>query len=675
MRTSSGRAKGYGRYLALGVVFAAVCAAFLIVLALNQSRGSDLPPKEEGFVRTYTVPGVRGEIYDRNGTLLVGNSTSYDLVYEYGAMPDTRQEVNRALLAVMDTVLQTGNGDKLAKDYVPLEGTYPKMTLSVDAKRTDTWVHTYYQRFLDKHDMKMSKTSAADLVEYFTDRYLLFESLYSDEEITTLIRLYYEMERVDFGLYASYTVAEDVNMALITSVEESGIEGVNFQIRAERVYAYPGVASHILGRLGRITAENAEQYIEKGYSLDAYVGTSGCEAAFEEELRGQDGVMVIRYDDDGNQIEKYYETEPISGNDIYLTIDIDLQLAAEQGLKENVEMIDSSDAGAVTVMDPDTGEVLAIASYPTYDLSRFGSIDYYNSLLANGNLPLYNRALQGVYAPGSTYKIGAALAALERGVINESNTQTCTGTYPYRHHPTCLAEHGSVTVIDAIRESCNVFFYYLGDAMGIDAMTEYTERLGLGADTGIELSEREGIVAGPAYRKEKGLAAWMEGDNLSAAIGQSDHGYTPLQMSVYLSTVVNGGTRYRAHLLESVRAFYTGEVIQTTEAEVLDRVEFSDTTYDILIKSMGQVVTDSATLQGYFADVPTTVGGKTGTAEVSGKKDYAVFSGFAPLEDPEIVVSCVIEEGAVGARAAYTVSRVMQKYFETQTQKNAESGS
>ena len=670
MRASSGRTKGSARYLGLGVVFCVACVAFLIVLAVIQSRGSDLPPKEEGFTRTYTVPGVRGEIYDRNGTLLVGNSTSYDLVYEYGAMPDTRQEVNRSLLAVMDTVLKTGNGDKLAKDYLPLEGTYPNMKLSAEAKRAGTETHTHYQSFLDKHELK---AGARDTVEYFTDRYLLFDTLYSDEEITTLIRLYYEMERADFGLYASYTIAEDVNMTLITSVEETGIEGVTFQIRAERVYAYPGVASHILGRLGRITAENAEKYIEKGYELDAYVGTSGCEAAFEEELRGQDGVMVIRYDENGNQIEKYYEVEPISGNDVYLTIDIDLQLAAEQGLKENVDGIDGSDAGAVTVLDPNTGEVLAIASYPTYDLSQFKSIDYYNSLLANGNLPLYNRALQGVYAPGSIYKVGAALAALETGVITRDDTQLCTGTYPHRHNPTCLAEHGSVTVVDAIRESCNLFFYYLGDAMGIDAMTDYTARLGLGGDTGIELSEREGIVAGPAYRKEKGLTAWMEGDNLSAAIGQSDHGYTPLQMSVYLSSVVNGGTRYRAHLLESVRAFYTGEILEQTEAEVLDRVEFSAETYEILIESMGQVVTDSATLQGYFADVPVTVGGKTGTAQVSGKRDYAVFSGFAPLEDPQIVVSCVIEEGAVGTRAAYTVSRVMEAYFEAQAKKSDQS--
>ncbi|MBQ9085995.1 MAG: hypothetical protein IJY47_02280 [Clostridia bacterium] len=654
------------RYLALGAVFLMICLAYVIVLAVYQIRGSTLPPEEEGYVRAYTVPGVRGEIYDCNGNLLVGNSTSYDLIYEYGAMPDTRKEVNESLLRVLEALLATGNGDKLAKDYSPLEGTYPNLRFSSALRDQESDEYYWYQRFLTRQKMTEEETDAEDVVKYFVKRYQLSNSAYTNEEITDLIRLYYEMERVDFGAYQSYTVAENVNMNLITSLEESNIEGVNFEIRAERVYAYPGVASHILGRLGKITAETAEYYMSLGYSLDAMVGTSGCEEAFESWLRGKDGTMVIRYDDNGNQIEKYYSEEPVGGNDVYLTLDIQLQLAAEEGLRENVDMFESSDAGAVTVMDPNTGKVLAIASYPTYDLSQFDNKDYYNSLLEDEDLPLYNRALQGVYAPGSTYKIGAALAALEQGWVTESDTFFCSGVYPHYHHPTCLGIHGSVDVIDAIRESCNVFFYHLGDSMGVDAMTKYTSRLGLGVSTGIELAERTGIVAGSAYRQSQGLADWQKGDDLSAAIGQSDHGYTPLQLSVYLSTVVNGGTRYRAHLLDSVRKFYTGEVIERETAQVLDQVDFSETAYQTLIEGMGEVVTGSSLLQSYFSKVPVTVGGKTGTAEVDGKKDYAVFCGFAPLEDPQIVVSCIIEEGEVGGRAAYTVSKIMEEYFSAE---------
>ncbi len=665
-RSRSDRPHLFARYLVLGIFFAAVCLGFLVAMAAAQIRGPQYKEEEEGVIRTYTVPGVRGEIYDRNGTLIVGNATSYDLVYEYGAMPETRREVNQALLAVLEALEETGNGDKLAEDRFPLTGTYPNVKFSAELKDKTSAHSSAYTRFLSEHEMKASETEASDVAEYFTDRYGLLPSLYSNEEITRLIRLYYEMERVDFGMYASYTIAQNVNMTLITSIEESNIEGVNFQLNTERVYHYPGIASHILGQLGKITAENAEEYVAKGYPLDAKVGISGCESAFEEWLHGQNGTMVIRYDENGNQIEKYYETEPISGNDVYLTIDIELQVAAEEGLAENVDMVDTADAGAITVLDPNTGEVLAIASYPPYDVTRVGEVDYYQCLLANGNLPLYNRALQGVYAPGSTYKVGAAVAALELGEIDESDTQQCTGVYPHLHHPTCLGTHGSTNVVDAIRQSCNVFFYYLGDSMGIDAMTEYTKKMGLGVNTGIELYEKTGIVAGSEYRRQNGLSAWVEGDDLSAAIGQSDHGYTPLQLSTYLSTVVNGGTRYNTHLLNSIRKFYSGEILEQTETKVMDRVEISDHTHELLMESMRQVITDNDTLRRYFSDVPVTVGGKTGTAQVSGKRDYAIFCGFAPLDKPELVISCVIEEGVYGQRAAYAVSRVMETYFSRQ---------
>ena len=660
------RARMGARYLSLAIAFLVICLVYVAVLLVHQLRGSSLPPREDGYVRTYTVPGIRGNIYDCNGVLLVGSSQSYDLIYEYGAMPDTRREVNDSLLKVLDAILSTGNGDRLAKDYFILEGTYPELRFVSALEDENSDESYWYARFLEKQKMKPESTDAEDVTKYFIKRYQLSEERYSPEEITDLIRLYYEIERVDFGAYQSYTVAQNVTMDLITLLEETNIEGVNFHIQEKREYAYPGLASHVLGRLGRITAENAEYYMSLGYPLDAMVGSSGCEEAFESWLRGQDGVMTIRYDDEGNQLEKYYSTEPIGGKDVYLTLDVELQLAAEEGLRENVEMLENSDAGAVTVMDPNTGKILAIASYPTYDLSKFESQEYYNSLLADENLPLYNRALQGVYAPGSTYKIGAAMAALELGEIDGGTTCTCGGVYPLYHNPTCLGVHGTVNVIDAIRESCNVFFYHLGDSLGIDPLTEYTRRLGLGVPTGIELDERTGTVACPAYRQNQGLTNWQKGDDLSAAIGQSDHGYTPLQLSVYLSTVVNGGTRYRAHLLDSVRAFYTGELLETEEPQVMEQVSFSENTYQTLLEGMTQVVEDSRLLREYFSELPVQVGGKTGTAEVEGKQDYAIFCGFAPVEDPQIVVACIIEEGESGSRAAYTVARILEQFFEKQ---------
>ena len=659
-----GRTRGNGRYIAVAVTFSVICLAFVTVLAVIQLKGTSLPPREDGYTRTYTVPGVRGEIYDRNGVKLVANSDKYDLVYEYGAMPDTRAEVNRSLVAVMKAIRDTGNEACISGDYFILTGTYPDMSFSSRLRDKDSNEYYYYEKFLDSQKMDMSRTDADDVVSYFTGRYKLYESVYTKEEITDLIRLYYEMERVGFGAYESYTIAESVNQDLITFVKENNIEGVNFEIRSERVYTHPGVASHILGRLGKITAETAEYYLSLGYPLDAYVGTSGCEAAFEEYLRGSSGIKVIEYDGDGKFLREYYSVEPKSGNDVYLTIDIELQIAAEKALDENVDMIKTSDAGAVTVLDPQTGKVLAIASNPTYDLSRFDSQEYYNSLLTDEANPLYNRALQGVYAPGSTYKIGVALAALEGGYADEEYSVTCREVYHTGH--TCLAAHGSVNIVDAIRESCNVFFYSLGEQMGIEGMTKYTYDLGLGADTGLELGNKGGQVAGPDVKAETDQASWTLGDDLNASIGQGYHGYTPLQLSVYISSIVNGGTRYKTSILDSVRKFHTEEIILKTESQALYSLsdeEYSDSTEEILKRAMQQAANDGAAGK-YFTEVPVTVGGKTGTAQVTGKRDYAIFCGFAPLETPEIVVSCILEEGVHGYDAAYTAGKIMEKYFE-----------
>ena len=660
---------GNGRFIAIAVAFCAICLVFVTILAVVQLRGTSLPPREEGYTRTYTVPGIRGEIYDRNGVKLVSNSDKYDLVYEYGAMPDTRSEVNLSLIAVMEAIRSTGNTECISDDYFILEGEYPNMTFVKEYSDTDSSEYYYYEKFLERQEMKASRTDENDVAAYFVGRYKLYDTVYTNAQITDLIRLYYEMERVGFGAYESYTIAEGVNRDLITFVEENNIEGVNFEIRSERVYIYPGIASHILGRLGRITAENADYYLSKGYPLDAYVGTSGCEEAFEEYLRGTSGIMVVKYDKSGNLKEKYYSVEPKSGNDVYLTIDIELQIAAEKALDENVDMKSSSDSGAVTAIDPKTGKVLAIASNPTYDLSKFDSKEYYNSLLNDGAEPLYNRALQGVYAPGSTYKIGVALAALEGGYITESDKVSCNHNYrdlngnPTGH--TCLATHGSINVVEAIKESCNVFFYRLGEIMNITSITKYTYKLGLGADTGLELGNKTGIVAGPEYREDVGGDGWTLGDDLNASIGQSDHGYTPLQMSVYMSSVVNGGTRYRSSLLDSVREFHTGEIIYATETEALYTLrddEYSDETEELLKEAMRQAANEEPSR--YLGGVPVTVGGKTGTSEVAGKKDYALFCGFAPLDTPEIVISCVIEEGEHGYLAAYTVGKIMERYFE-----------
>ncbi len=644
------------RYITVGAFFLVVCLAFIVVLAVYQARGGT--PVEEGHIRTYTVPGVRGEIYDKNGTPIVKNSTGYDLVYEYGAMPDNRYEINEGLLVTLDALRRTGNEECLSEQYSIFEGTYPELRFVSALSDHESEIYKKYVKFLERREFSEADTDEEDVVSYFVSRYSLSDELYTAEEITDLIRLYYEMERVDFGSYASYTVAESVPMEVINLLEEINVEGVVFVLRSERVYCYPGIASHILGRVGKITAETKDYYLSLGYSLDALVGTSGVEAAFEEWLHGQDGKKVVRYDDEGRMIDSYYDPAPVSGKDIYLTIDIDLQIAAEEGLAASVESIGTSEAGAITVLDPNSGAVLASASYPTYDLTKFESQSYVDSLYSNENKPWVNRAMNGKYAPGSTYKIGMALAALETGNIDAASSYFCDHTYMGLN---CLGTHGASDVVDAIRDSCNVFFYHLGEIMGVRSATQYTSRLGLGVSTGIELGEIKGTAA------EDGDLA----NDMQAAIGQATHGYSPLQLSVYLSSIVNGGTRYNAHILDSVRTFYAGDTVSAYQTSVADQVSFSKSTYDLLIEGMRQVVSESEVLSRTFRNVPVTVGGKTGTAQVDGKVDNALFTGFAPLYDPQIVVTCVLEEGEIGTRAATPVARVMEAYFK----KKAESAS
>ena len=660
MRTKFNRT---ARYVTLLGVFLLVMSFYAVMLAKIQIDGPTTTPSDKSvaYTRTVSVSGLRGEIYDRNGVLLVGNSTSYDLVFEYGSIPDTTAQLNRSILAALEAVEACGSSDKLCLDLYALEGSYPDLYYSDAVASENSDEYRALVKILEANSLDVSNTSAEELVKRLVNKYKLSPDLYSNEEIDALLRVRYTMERIKFGAYQPLVLASGISMELVSYVEEANIDGINLKVNSSREFKFPGYASHILGRLGKITAENADHYSELGYPMDAYVGSSGCEKAFENYLRSQDGIMEIRYDSDGNIISKEFIKEPISGNDVYLTIDIELQIATEDALKKSVDSILSSNSGAALSLTP-SGEILSIASYPTYDLSQFDSVDYYNSLLQDPATPLLDRALLGQYAPGSTYKVGSAIAALEEGTLSSATRLNCSGVYPHLHNPTCLGVHGSINVVEAIGVSCNCFFYEIGMLMGIDKVTPYTSRLGLGAPTGIELPERAGIVAGSAYREQLGTT-WGKGDDLSAAIGQSDHSYTPLQIGVYLSSVLNGGDRYGAHLLHSVKKFYTQETVYEHSPKLLDSIDLSPSTLSTVKSGMRQVVSQSSTLSSYFASIGETVAGKTGTAEVGGKNDYALFMGFAPFDSPEIIGVCVLEEGVYGANAAIPVRDIFKEYF------------
>ena len=628
---------------------------------------------------TVTVSAVRGDIYDCNGKLLVTSRKIKNMAITYEAIPNSSQELNESLARIAETIRATGVATE--EQLFPIYGTYPNYGYYAEATDKTTPYYAGLQKVLYALDLD-ENTSCEKLINTIVTRYKIKKSNLTDAEIDDVIRIRYDMLRKGFGVYTEYVIARDVDDRVITYVEELDIRGVEFRETIERVYCYPGYASHILGQVGKIPDGQMDAYIAAGYPMDAVVGISGCEEAFEAYLHGIDGKMTREYDESGNLINHYYEETPTAGMDIYLTIDIDVQIAAEDALKENIENIAESggalsggdaDAGAIVAIDPETFSVLAIASYPTYDLSTYNLT--YGDLVTDETLPLLNRALSGTYEPGSTFKIGVALAALEEGIITSSTEINDTGIYTYYpgYQPRCWIYtedghgHGPITVRKAIEVSCNYFFYEVGRLLGIDRMTEYMAKLGLGKSTGIELGEKTGILASPTYRDENGETPWTSGDTLQAAIGQSNNLFSPLQIACYFATVFNGGTRYTAHLLSGVKEFFTGKDVYTTAVTVQDTVSFSDKTYSTLLSGVLDVVEENGILSKYFktlADAGVTVGGKTGTAQVSGNSsDNALFAAYGEYNGKKLVSVCLIEHGSSGSYAGYTVSKVMEQYF------------
>jgi len=686
------------RYLLVVALFCVISVVYLGRLFYMQIWGREDNLGDGTTVREVTVQAVRGEIYDRNGKKLVGNLYSHDLSLSYSAYHGMSiHERNEAYLALSEVLGSFGIRLSGEDAFFPFETSYPFFD-SYSREATDGESLRHYRRLRVLEDLRLpADTDAASLTAYYENKYQLLATdadgkrRYTDEEIDLLFRFYYDLDAKRFPINGEYTLAKDLSLDLITAIKEQSIGCVELSVNAERQYLYPGYASHILGTVGPIYTEEWEYYNELGYQMNAIVGKSGCEAAFESYLGGKNGTLEIVTDESGMIVSTTVKKEPVAGKDVYLTIDIDLQMAAEQGLADNVEyIVDASggntslgggcDSGAAVAMDPDTFEVLAIASYPTYDLSTYS--EDYTELSRDEALPLFNRALLGAYEPGSTFKLGMAAVSLLEGEISKSETIPCSGRYPSRDvfgSVGCSTyriggyHSGGEDVVHAIAYSCNSFFCELGHRLGISKMEDYMARFGFGESTGLELGGISGILAGPTYRAEnRHPEGWREGNTWQAAIGQSDNQASPLQLATYLSTLCNGGTRYTAHLLHSVYDYGSGAptyVFEQSEDTVLDRIELPDSVLSTVFEGMRAVIEEESsgrTVRRWInsSTVPVTVGGKTGTAQNSKDSDNALFVCAAPYNDPEIVVSVVIEQGYTGAYAALTAGRILEEYYD-----------
>lgn len=683
------------RYIFIILFLLLVCVFFCVRLVSLQILNRYIE-EDSGSIKTYTrtevITAARGEIFDRNGKALVTNEYSRSVIIDYGDLPWKADEVNELILSTVKACAAADGEDAVSSvEHFPFE---------------DVWGNVAYKQSylsggedcfrLDKMLARFEKAvdePASDFLSYLLKRWSIADAegnlRYSREDAYILLTRRYDMEDKQFGPTVPYVVCENASIKAISAVFELNLRGVKTQIEQKRVYEYPGYMSHILGRTSKIPAEQYEFYQSLGYPMDATVGTSGVELAFEKYLRGIDGEITIVEDMDGNILEKHISREPVAGGDVYLTIDLDLQIVAEDSLAYRVQKIAAdglaagggassgadANAGAVVALDPKTGGVLCMASYPTYDLSIFDIT--YQELAGDKNAPLLNRALSASYAPGSTFKLCTGLAALEMGKITADQKIKDLGVYEYYedYQPHCWiydmahTTHGSINVEGAIEHSCNYFFYDVGRQLGIDNITRYASALGLGQSTGIELEETVGILAGPEYTQTNGIGAWNPGDTLGAAIGQSYHLFTPMQLSSYLSAIVNYGTRYKAHLLLGVYDFASGEQIYAYEPVVMEgSIELSEKNVDTITAGMRRVMNQNLTKRAFADLVAVQAVGKTGTAQIGAEKsDNAVFVSFAPYGEDvsaEIVIAGIIERGVSGNNTAYVISDIMEKYFQ-----------
>ena len=678
------------RAVALLLLFSLVLTMFsgkLFSLQIIETDGNT--DNTTVYTTVTTVRAARGDILDRNGNVLVGNRASYDLVFNHYVIKSAEGR-NDYLYRLYHKTLELGV-DYL--DHFPMTKTRPfEYTLN---DYTTAW-QNYFQNYMRDRDLD-SDISAPLLLEKLRERYDIPET-WTDEEARAVVGMRYEFDLRGVTNLPTYTFMEDVSDEHLSAILELNTPGLMVESSTVREY-HTKYAAHILGYMGGMDAADWEIYGPQNYSMDAYIGQAGFEEAFEEYLHGIDGTRVDVVSRDGTVVQQYYKKDPIAGNNVETTIDLTLQMIAEDALAEVMAQITDpeinteegglgldAEGAAVIVMEVKTGQILACASYPSYDLATMNQ--NWDAIEADPLKPFFNRAFGAYYAPGSTFKMCTLTAAMENDLLDYEEKITDKGVFTEYagFAPKCLlyssvpgATHGDIDATDALKVSCNYFFYWLGHLMTIEMLDETSKGFGLGEPTGIELVEKVGWRANRESKKASYTgtnANWTAGDRVLAAIGQSENRFTPLQLCVYACTLANQGTRYRATFLNRVVSSDYRELIKENQPEIVSTMEISWETYDMYIRGMRKVVTElGGTARKYFGgredpdgigSFPVAVCAKTGTAEhASGGSDHGAFICFAPMEDPVIAVAIYGEKVAHGSSLAPVAEQILEEYFDT----------
>lgn len=636
------------------------------------------------LTRESVLKAARGNILDRTGNPIVSNSMGFRLDL-YKTKVDN-QTLNDTILKIINILEK--NGDKYA-DNLPIK-VQPFAFTSQDDEYVKNW----------KKKNKIDENASAEDCFYILKKKY---EIQSDDinEARKIMAIRYEISQNGYSSTKAVEICSNLSRASSLELSEKNTDFAGIDIVTEPIISYTSgsLASHILGTVGKIKQEELNGK-EDTYTMNDIIGKTGIQYVFEDLLKGKNGIRQIDMDIEGTVTGEYIAKEAIAGSDVVLTIDSNVQAITEKALKDNIIKISTggfssrsdADAGAVVVMNVKTGEILAMASYPDYEPQLFvnGISNEKYEEYSKGSA-LFNRTISGTYAPGSIFKMVTAIAGLESGVINTKTTINDTGVYPYAHRPVCWyyteygRGHGYLNVSQAIKHSCNYFFYEVGNRIGIDTLEKYAKYFGLGKKTNVELpSEATGVVAS-RKRADEENRTWYLGETLSASIGQSYNNFTPIQMAKYISMLANGGKNIDVTLVKTVIDSngyqmskqeideYVNKKLNLKSDEENSNLNISQDNLKAILEGMKGVTSESGgTAYSTFSKFNVEVAGKTGTAQV-GNKTNGWFAGFAPYDDPEIAIVVVVENVTHGGYTAEVAKDIFAEYFGMNAEEIEES--
>lgn len=620
----------------LALIIILYTARLYSIQVLNADKYSSRA-KGSAVIRTSVLKASRGEILDRYGRQIAVNRDGYNIVFNKAYVKDNLNDVILSLIQITEE----DGGEYI--DKLPLNKEYP---FAFNGSDTSKLLKTLGLAHFATSD---------DCFKRMIEKYSLED--YAPDEQRKIMAVRYGMDISDFSVAYPYTFAEDVNTELMRKVSERGLflDGVSVDTVPFRQYADTSLAVNLIGTVGPIYEEDWKEYKEKGYSFSDKVGKSGIELWAEDYLHGTDGEVTYYIDTKGVVIDSKVTKKPISGKTVILTLDSKIQRKTQDLLESAVRGLQATGgtatAGSAVVIDIKTGGVITAANYPTYDLATLS--ENYNQLLEDKRKPLTDRAFQGVYPIGSTIKPIVATAALETEKYRMGETVYCSQVYNYfnDYKPKCMHYHGTVNLKTALSKSCNYFFFELGRRVGATTLTDYFKQFGLGVKTGVEVDDSAGILVNPS-------SDGFGGDTLQISIGQLN-AFTPLQMANYVATFANGGTHYRATLINKIVSYDLKTTYKDSEPEIVNRVSIKPENISAIKEGMLSVTVDG-TGRAALGDYPIKIGGKTGTSQTNSGADHSTYIIFAPYDNPQIAISLVLEHG----HSSYTSGNIVRNILD-----------